>query len=138
MNDEDPEMDGINSLYTMIDGMFEQDRLLRIIKNFIYFPDNSDKDLKVVCRYPQFFAASNLYQNIKEHMKPDGDGKGGTYFGTTGCGKSYTMLFLARMLMKSTYFKSPTILVITDRRIWMISFLSSSSILSCILEITML
>lgn len=115
VNDEDPEMDGINSLYTMIDGMFEQDRLLRIIKNFIYFPDNSDKDLKVVCRYPQFFAASNLYQNIKEHMKPDGDGKGGTYFGTTGCGKSYTMLFLARMLMKSTYFKSPTILVITDR-----------------------
>lgn len=115
VNDEDPEMDGINSLYTMIDGMFAQDRLLRIIKNFIYFPDNSDKNLKVVCRYPQFFAASNLYQNIKEHMKPDGDGKGGTYFGTTGCGKSYTMLFLARMLMKSTYFKSPTILVITDR-----------------------
>ena len=115
VNDEDPEMDGINSLYTMIDGMFEQNRLLKIIKNFIYFPDNSDKNLKVVCRYPQFFAASNLYQNIKEHMKPDGDGKGGTYFGTTGCGKSYTMLFLARMLMKSTYFKSPTILVITDR-----------------------
>lgn len=115
VNDEDQEMDGINSLYTMIDGMFEQDRLLKIIKNFIYFPDNSDKNLKVVCRYPQFFAASNLYQNIKEHMKPDGDGKGGTYFGTTGCGKSYTMLFLARMLMKSTYFKSPTILVITDR-----------------------
>ncbi len=115
VNDEDLEMDGINSLYTMIDGMFEQDRLLKIIKNFIYFPDNSDKNLKVVCRYPQFFAASNLYQNIKEHMKPDGDGKGGTYFGTTGCGKSYTMLFLARMLMKSTYFKSPTILVITDR-----------------------
>ena len=115
VNDKDPEMDGINSLYTMIDGMFAQDRLLRIIKNFIYFPDNSDKNLKVVCRYPQFFAASNLYQNIKEHMKPDGDGKGGTYFGTTGCGKSYTMLFLARMLMKSTYFKSPTILVITDR-----------------------
>lgn len=115
VNDEDPEMDGINSLYTMIDGMFEQGRLLGIIKNFIYFPDNSDNNLKVVCRYPQFFAASNLYQNIKEHMKPDGDGKGGTYFGTTGCGKSYTMLFLARMLMKSTYFKSPTILVITDR-----------------------
>ena len=115
VNDKDPEMDGINSLYTMIDGKFAQDRLLRIIKNFIYFPDNSDKNLKVVCRYPQFFAASNLYQNIKEHMKPDGDGKGGTYFGTTGCGKSYTMLFLARMLMKSTYFKSPTILVITDR-----------------------
>jgi len=44
-----------------------------------------------------------------------GDGKGGTYFGATGCGKSFTMLFLARLLMRSTYFKSPTIILITDR-----------------------
>ena len=105
----------INSLFTMIDGLFAQDRLLAVIKNFIYFPDVSDKNIKVVCRYPQFFAANNLYENVKAHMKPDGDGKGGTYFGTTGCGKSYTMLFLTRMIMKSSYFKSPTILIITDR-----------------------
>lgn len=115
VNDEDPEMDGINSLYTMIDGMFDKSRLLDIVKNFIYFPDTSDNDMKVVCRYPQYFAANNLFNNIKNHMKPEGDGKGGTYFGTTGCGKSYTMLFLTCMLMKSSHFKSPTILVITDR-----------------------
>ena len=99
----------------MIDGLFAQDRLLAVIKNFIYFPDATDKNTKVVCRYPQFFAANNLYENVKTHMKPHGDGKGGTYFGTTGCGKSYTMLFLTRMIMKSSYFKSPTILIITDR-----------------------
>lgn len=113
--DDDKEMDGINSLFTMIDGLFAQDRLLAVIKNFIYFPDATDKNTKVVCRYPQFFAANNLYENVKAHMKPNGDGKGGTYFGTTGCGKSYTMLFLTRMIMKSSYFKSPTILIITDR-----------------------
>ena len=113
--DDDKEMDGINSLFTMIDGLFAQDRLLAVIKNFIYFPDATDKNTKVVCRYPQFFAANNLYENVKTHMKPHGDGKGGTYFGTTGCGKSYTMLFLTRMIMKSSYFKSPTILIITDR-----------------------
>ena len=99
----------------MIDGLFAQDRLLAVIKNFIYFPDATDKNTKVVCRYPQFFAANNLYENVKTHMKPHGDGKGGTYFGTTGCGKSYTMLFLTRMIMKSRYCKSPTILIITDR-----------------------
>ena len=115
VHDDDKEMDGINSLFTMIDGLFAQDRLLAVIKNFIYFPDTSDKNTKVVCRYPQFFAANNLYENVKVHMKPYGDGKGGTYFGTTGCGKSYTMLFLTRMMMKSSYFKSPTILIITDR-----------------------
>ena len=115
INSEDKEFDGINSLVTMMKGLFRKDRLLTVIKDFIYFPDNSDKDLKIVCRYPQFFAASKLFENIKAHMRPEGDGKGGTYFGATGCGKSYTMLFLTRMLMKSTYFHSPTILIITDR-----------------------
>ena len=115
VHDDDKEMEGINSLFAMIDGLFAQDRLLAVIKNFIYFPDATDKNTKVVCRYPQFFAANNLYENVKTHMKPHGDGKGGTYFGTTGCGKSYTMLFLTRMIMKSSYFKSPTILIITDR-----------------------
>ena len=112
---EDKELDGINSLVTMMKGLFRKDRLLAVIKDFIYFPDSSDKELKIVCRYPQFFAATKLFENIKLHMRPDGDGKGGTYFGATGCGKSYTMLFLTRMLMKSKIFHSPTILIITDR-----------------------
>lgn len=115
VNSEDKEFDGISSLVTMIKGLFNKERILSVIKDFIYFPDNSDKELKIVCRYPQFFAANKLFENIKLHKRPDGDGKGGTYFGATGCGKSYTMMFLTRMLMKSTYFHSPTILLITDR-----------------------
>lgn len=115
INSEDEELDGISSLVTMVKGLFRKDRLLAVMKDFVYFPDSSDKDIKIVCRYPQFFAAKKLFENIKMHMRPDGDGKGGTYFGATGCGKSYTMLFLARMLMKSPHFHSPTILIITDR-----------------------
>mgnify|MGYP003536816069 FL=1 len=115
VEDGDVELDGINSLVTMVQGLFRRDRLLAVIKDFIYFPDNSDKDLKIVCRYPQFFAANKLFNNIKEHIRPAGDGKGGTYFGATGCGKSYTMMFLTRMLMKSKFFRSPTIVIITDR-----------------------
>ena len=112
---DDKELDGISSLVTMVSGLFRKDRLLAVIKDFIYFPDSSDRDTKIVCRYPQYFAATQLFESIKKHLKPDGDGKGGTYFGATGCGKSYTMLFLTRMLMKSPYFHSPTILLITDR-----------------------
>jgi len=109
------EVDGINSLYSMVRGLFRKERLLAVIKDFIFFPDQSKKDMKVVCRYPQFFAATKLFENIKLHQKPHGDGKGGTYFGATGCGKSFTMLFLTRMLMRSEHFKSPTIVLITDR-----------------------
>ena len=60
-----------------------------------------------------------MYDNIKLAQKntdgSGGDGKGGTYFGATGCGKSFTMLFLTRLLMKSEHFGNPTILLITDR-----------------------
>ncbi|MGE4286361.1 MAG: type I restriction endonuclease subunit R [Phycisphaerae bacterium] len=109
------EKDGIDSLYTMIAGMFNQNRLRDIIQNFVYFPDTSTHDVKIVCRYPQYYAARKLYESIKIHRRPEGDGKGGTYFGATGCGKSFTMLFLTRLLMKSVGFSSPTIVLITDR-----------------------
>lgn len=109
------DVDGINSLYTMVKGMFNHERLLDIIRNFIFFPDTTKEDLKIVCRYPQYYAARKLFQSIRENMRPNGSGKGGTYFGATGCGKSYTMLFLTRLLMKSPLFASPTIVLITDR-----------------------
>lgn len=109
------EVDGIDAMFTLIQGMFNRKRLRDIIQNFIYLPDSSKKNEKIVCRYPQYYAAIKLFENIKNHQKPLGDGKGGTYFGTTGCGKSYTMLYLSRLLMKSTHFASPTIVVITDR-----------------------
>jgi len=112
---ESIEKDGISALHTMIRGLFDKDRLRQVIRHFIYFPDVSKQEVKVVCRYPQFYAAVKLYENIKAHRKPLGDGKGGTYFGATGCGKSFTMLFLTRLLMKSLDFESPTIVLITDR-----------------------
>jgi type I restriction enzyme R subunit len=115
IGEDDTEVDGIPSLVSMVKGLFRKDRLLQVIKNYVYFPDNAESELKVVCRYPQFFAAEKLFRNIKAHLRPEGDGKGGTYFGATGCGKSFTMLFLTRLLMKSPYFHSPTIVVITDR-----------------------
>jgi type I restriction enzyme, R subunit len=109
------EKDGIDSLYSMIKGLFQPTRLCDVIRNFVYLPDTSRREEKILCRYPQYYAATKLYQNILDHMRPAGDGKGGTYFGATGCGKSFTMLFLTRLLMKSVALSSPTIVLITDR-----------------------
>jgi type I restriction enzyme R subunit len=109
------EVDGIDSMFTLIQGMFHKNRLRDIIRNFIYIPDSSKKNEKIVCRYPQYYAARALYDNINKAQKPEGNGKGGTYFGATGCGKSFTMLYLTRLLMKSESFESPTIVLITDR-----------------------
>jgi type I restriction enzyme R subunit len=117
--DESIEQDGINGLHTMLQGLFDKERLCDVLRNFIYFPDKSKGEVKIVCRYPQYFAARKLYENIKKERKlpngKGGSGKGGTYFGATGCGKSFTMQFLSRLLMKSVEFESPTIVLITDR-----------------------
>ena len=113
------DVDGIDSMFTLVQGMLHKNRLRDIICNFIFLPDSNKKDEKILCRYPQYYAARALYKNIKLAQKntddTSGDGKGGTYFGATGCGKSFTMLFLARLLMKDIHFSSPTIVLITDR-----------------------
>lgn len=114
----DSVLDGaFDTMFTMMHGLFRKERLLDVVHNFIFLPDTPKAEDKIVCRYPQYFATTLLYDNILKHsrLNPDGDGKGGTYFGATGCGKSYTMLFLARQLMRSKRLSSPTIIMITDR-----------------------
>ncbi len=116
-NETDTVKNGISSLITMIKGAFSKERIISIIRDFVFYPDDSQKNEAIVCRYPQYFAANKMLSNIKEHMKPSGDGKGGTYFGATGCGKTYTMLFLTRLLSlrDNDAFNNPTILILVDR-----------------------
>jgi type I restriction enzyme R subunit len=117
INDEEKVSNGIAALVTMIKGAFAKERVVAILRDFVYYPDDSTKETAIVARYPQFFAARKIFGNIKAHLKPEGDGKGGTYFGATGCGKTYTMLFLSRLLglRERDTFKNPTMVIITDR-----------------------
>ena len=116
-NDTDTVANGISSLFTMIKGAFAKDRVVALLHDFVFYPDDSPKNEAIVCRYPQFFGARKMLDNIKLHMRPDGDGKGGTYFGATGCGKTYTMLFLSRLITQrdNDTFNNPTIVIIADR-----------------------
>ena len=117
-NDEDKVSNGISSLLTMIKGAFAKYRVLQILRDFIYYPDVSKTNASpIVCRYPQYFAANKLLDSISNALKPLGDGKGGTYFGATGCGKTYTMLYLTRLLVRDykNIFNNPTIVIIEDR-----------------------
>lgn len=116
-NDTDTVANGINSLFTMIKGAFTKDRIIALLRDFIFYPDDSPKNEAIVCRYPQFFGAKKMFENIKLHMRPNDDGKGGTYFGATGCGKTYTMLFLSRLVLQrdNEKFNNPTIVIIADR-----------------------
>lgn len=105
---------------TMIKGVYSPERLLEIFRDYIYFQDSiyDSDEVEIVCRYPQFFATRLLKQSIINSVVTKSR-KGGTYFGATGCGKTYTMAFLARQLaLRCTDIPeigSPTIILIVDR-----------------------
>ena len=106
-----------DELQSMIKGVYNPLRFLEIFRDYIHFQDSEfDGDEKeIVCRYPQFFATRLLKQSIIKSVK-EKSGKGGTYFGATGCGKTYTMAFLARQLsLRCPELGSPTIIMIVDR-----------------------
>ena len=116
-SDDDKVSNGISSLFTMVEGAFSKERLTAILRDFIFYPDDSKKKEAIVTRYPQYFAATKMMESICAHMRPDGDGKGGTYFGATGCGKTYAMMFLSRLLNthRRNELNNPTIIIIVDR-----------------------
>ena len=105
---------------TMIKGVYSPERFLEIFRDYIYFQDSiyDSAEVEIVCRYPQFFASKLLKQSIVNSVVTK-SGKGGTYFGATGCGKTYTMAFLARQLAlrcsNIPEIGSPTIILIVDR-----------------------
>lgn len=115
-NEDESAKRGVDQVKTIVAGVYEPNRFLEIIRDYVYFPDKKhDKDEEIVCRYPQFFATRMLKESVlKAHAA--NSRKGGTYFGATGCGKTYTMMFLARQLsLRSKELGSPTIVMIVDR-----------------------
>jgi type I restriction enzyme R subunit len=96
---------------TFFEGMFEPERLLDIIKNFICFSNEGLKKYKILAGYHQYFAVRKAIESTKKATVTDG--KGGVFWHTQGSGKSLSMVFYAHLLQETL--NSPTIVVITDR-----------------------
>lgn len=117
VNNEDPSAQkGIDQVRTIVKGVYEPTRFLEVVRDYVYFPDaDFDGEEEIVCRYPQFFATRMLRESVRKAFE-EHSSKGGTYFGATGCGKTYTMMFLARQLsLRCEELGSPTIIMIVDR-----------------------
>lgn len=117
VNNEDPSAQkGVDQVRTIVKGVYEPSRFLEILRDYVYFPDvDFDDEEEIVCRYPQFFATRMLRESVRSAFA-ENSSKGGTYFGATGCGKTYTMMFLARQLsLRCEELGSPTIIMIVDR-----------------------
>lgn len=96
---------------TFFEGMFQKERLLDIIKNFICFSNEGIQTFKILAGYHQYFAVRKAIESTKQATVTDG--KGGVFWHTQGSGKSLSMVFYAHLLQDAL--DSPTIVVLTDR-----------------------
>lgn len=96
---------------TFFEGMFQKERLLDIIKNFMCFSNEGLDCYKILAGYHQYFAVKKAIESTKKAIVTDG--RGGVFWHTQGSGKSLSMVFYAHLLQKEL--DSPTIVVITDR-----------------------
>lgn len=96
---------------TFFEGMFQKERLLDIIKNFICFSNEGLKQFKILAGYHQYFAVRKAIESTKKGMATDG--RGGVFWHTQGSGKSLSMVFYTHLLQETL--DSPTVVVITDR-----------------------
>ena len=96
---------------TFFEGMFEQNRFLDILKNFICFSNEGTNKIKILAGYHQYFAVKKAIASTQKAMVTDG--KGGVFWHTQGSGKSLSMVFYTHLLQETL--NSPTIVVITDR-----------------------
>lgn len=96
---------------TFYEGMFQKERLLDILKNFILFSGSGQGRFKVLAGYHQYFAVRKAIEKARIAEKTDG--KGGVFWHTQGSGKSLSMVFYAHLLQSAL--ESPTIVVMTDR-----------------------
>ena len=96
---------------TFFEGIFQKERFLDILQNFICFNVDGANTFKILAAYHQYFAVKKAIESTKHATVTDG--KGGVFWHTQGSGKSLSMVFYAHYLQKAL--ESPTIVVITDR-----------------------
>ena len=127
---------GLPELQTIIEGVFEKNRFLTLIRDFTVFGDTGSGIVKIVAGYHQFHAvrravASTLRalprsgQTVHEDPTQDdlpsvasqqkGDKRIGVIWHTQGSGKSLLMVFYAGQIISHPAMENPTVVVITDR-----------------------
>jgi type I restriction enzyme, R subunit len=127
---------GTPELQTVLEGVFERVRFLKLIRDFTVFGDTGSGVIKILAGYHQFHAveravastlratqvaapevrdASEGYGSRSGLPRTQGDRKVGVIWHTQGSGKSFLMAFYAGKIIKHPVMENPTLVVLTDR-----------------------
>lgn len=109
----------IPQIDVLLQGMFDKERFLDLVRHFIVF--NSEKDTKKnivtlnkkVAAYHQYHAVNKALEATMKAASEKGDRRCGVVWHTQGSGKSLIMAFYAGKLIQAM--DNPTIVVLTDR-----------------------
>lgn len=115
VNGEDYAPPGTPELDTLLRGVFERSRFLRLIRDFTVFGDRGEGPFKIIAGYHQFHGAQKAVREAIDASSPDGDRKIGVIWHTQGSGKSFLMAFFAGLAVRSVELQNPTLVILTDR-----------------------
>ncbi|QTR50955.1 type I restriction endonuclease subunit R [Candidatus Thiothrix anitrata] len=103
------EAQGISIQYA-IEGLAEPQRLLDYVENFILF--EQDK-IKIIAQNHQFLGVNNAYQRFLE--REQNNHQLGVFWHTQGSGKSYSMVFYVRKILRKVT-GNFSFVIVTDRQ----------------------
>lgn len=106
---------GTPELHTLIEGVFEPNRLVALMRDFTVFGDTGSGLVKILAGYHQFHAVRHAVAETVRASQPGGDRKVGVIWHTQGSGKSLLMAFYAGQIIKDPAMENPTLVVLTDR-----------------------
>lgn len=106
---------GAPELSTLIEGVFEQRRLLDLLCYFTVFGETGSGLAKIIAGYHQFHAVRHAVNSTVTASSPQGNQRVGVIWHTQGSGKSLLMAFYAGQLVKHPAMANPTLVVLTDR-----------------------
>jgi type I restriction enzyme, R subunit len=101
-------------LETLIDGLFNTERFLQLLRNFTAFDSGAEGLTKRIAKPHQYFAVTKAVWKTVEAA--ESNGKAGVVWHTQGSGKSMEMELYAHLVGQQPRLKNPTIVVVTDRK----------------------
>jgi type I restriction enzyme R subunit len=106
---------GPREMATLLRGVFDRERFLALLRDFIVFGDKGEGPFKIIAGYHQFHGGRKALSSAIEAARPDGDRKIGVIWHTQGSGKSLLMAFFGGLIVRSRELENPTLVVLTDR-----------------------
>ncbi|MDN5746257.1 MAG: HsdR family type I site-specific deoxyribonuclease, partial [Nocardioidaceae bacterium] len=97
----------------LIDGVFNMERFLQLLRSFTAFDSTDAGLLKRIAKPHQYFAVNKAVWRTVEAM--GSNGKAGVVWHTQGSGKSMEMELYTHYVQRHPRLGNPTVIVVTDR-----------------------